>query len=217
MAHLRIQRRDVRRGDVGRVGDHQVEACRLQARGPVPAQQGRPRSEAEVGGVLAGHRQGFLRDIDAQASGGRPFGQQRQENGSGAHAQVQDPRGDGRVQPLEGGDHHQLGVRTRGEHLRADAQQHGPEALAAEDMGDGFAPFATLQIGVERLRLLLGQRPVRVVQQVGPGGARGGLQQQPRVDHRRVDAGGLEAITGGGPGLDEGGHAADADGGAMAC
>ncbi len=206
LAHLGVEGEDLVGADIGRVGDHQVEGIRLQARGPIAAEQGRAAGEAEVGGVLAGHGQGFLGNVHAQAPCRGALGQQGQQDGARADAEVEDARGPARLQPLQGGDHHQLGVGARRQHLRPDVQHDGPEALATQDVGDGFAPFAAAEVGLQRLRLLGGEAPLRIVQQVGPRGAGGRLEQQARVDHRAVDPGGLQPVTGGGPGLHQSGH-----------
>ena len=89
VAHLRVQPLDLRGGDIGRVGHHQVEAGGLQAGRPVGSQQRRAAGEAEIGGVLPRHRQRLLGNIDAEADGGGPLRQNREKEGAGADAEIE--------------------------------------------------------------------------------------------------------------------------------
>ncbi len=100
-------------------------------------------------------------------------------------------------------DHH-LGLGPRRQHVGVHAHHDLPEALAAQDVADRLAPGAALDIVLQPFGLGGGELAIGVGEQVDAGGVGRGFQQQACVDHRAVDAGGLQAVAGGGPGLDEG-------------
>ena len=69
----------------------------------------------------------------------------------------------------------------------------------------GSRALAPGEVAVERRRLIVGvSGAVRIGEDVGAARAGGGLDQQPRVDHRTLDPAGLETIPGRRPGLDQG-------------
>ena len=184
-------------GDIGRVGDHQVEARLRQALGPVAAQQrqrgrpgpggrrcraprpGPPRRRRRPGRAAAG-RSARIDSRIAPEPTPRSSTDQAACSGKSRSTQSTTVSVSGR------------GVSTSGVTLQHDL----PEALAAQDVADRLAALAAGEVVVQR-RLLLGrQRPVRVGDDVGAGGLGGGLDQQARVDHRAGEARRLQPLLG---------------------
>jgi hypothetical protein len=179
------------------------------ARRPVAAQEGAAAGEAEVGRVVAGDGQGVFREVDAEAPRGRPLGQDGEQDGAGADAEVEHPPGRVRRKVAQHVLHHGLGVGAGREHVLVDREHDLPKALAAEDLADRLAVLAAGQVVLQALGLFGAEQAVRVGDDVGAGDLGGGLDQQSGVDDGAGEAGGLQPLLGRRPGLDQGeGHGA---------
>lgn len=91
-ADLRRQGRPFRGGDIGRIGEDDVEPAG-DGLGPVAADEGRPRTEAEPIGVGAGDLQGVGADVDANAGRGGERVQESEKKAAAAGAEIEDATG----------------------------------------------------------------------------------------------------------------------------
>ena len=193
VAHLDGQVRRLFEADIGRVGDHQVEAAEPQGRRQVGRHQSHPIVDAVPAGVGSRHRQGGREQVGGDQPGGRQLARESHRQAAGAGAQVEDPR-PRRQGELEGQLDEMLRLRPRDEHPPVDREEAAVELALAEDVGDRLAAQTTLEQRLEaldgrRLQHVLGMgQHVRLVatqdpghEQLGlaPGGPERGRRQPP--------------------------------------
>ena len=81
MPHLRIERRQIAGGDIGRIADHQIEAA-AERHAEIAGDEGRTIRKPEPPRVAARHGKRGRAGIGADAEGGWQLGKKRQHNGA---------------------------------------------------------------------------------------------------------------------------------------
>ena len=131
-------------GDVGRVGDDDVEGREglEQGRGEeVGLEEGDVVGEAEAGGVVLGDGKGRGVEVGSGDARGGKLGGECEGNGAGAGADVEDvgPAESGAgSNPVENGFNEELGFGAGDEGVGGDAEVEAVELLVAGEVLDGF-------------------------------------------------------------------------------
>ena len=149
--HVALREMLVARVDIGRVADDQVEARGGQRVEPV-AQGERGVGDRQPVGITLRQRHGRLDAIDAQHLAVGPFARQRQRDGTGAGAEIENARrrgGQARQRLL----YQHFCVGSRDERRVGNAQRQRPEFALADQMRHRLALHAPRQQRVEARQL----------------------------------------------------------------
>ena len=135
---LPLQRRPVGLGDVGRVGQHGVEAGAAGVLDPLE-QVGAPEGDVEAQPRRVGARdvQRLLGDVGGDDVEVGPLVLERERDGAAARADVGDA---GAVRQLEADLDERLRLGPRDEHAPVDVEVQAAEPAAPDEVGDGLVP-----------------------------------------------------------------------------
>ncbi len=165
-------------------------------------------------GVFAGEREGFRREIGGGERGAGECVGERERDGSGAGAYVDDADGGVLVEVVEVGKagedgfDEQLGFRARDKDGRGDAQGEREELLRAEDVLDGFEAETAIEEALVGGLLLAAEGALGVGDEVGAGEGEGMAEEQDGVGEGCGLEVGMrgELVGGAGEGFAEGDH-----------
>ena len=181
LAHFRVQPGHLVRGDIGRVGDDEVELA-LDAREPVGFEQREPVGDAMGLGIGARDGEGRGRNIGGEAGRGGPFGEQGDGEDAGSGAEIEQAL---RRFPLQGGFDDGFGFRSGIKDLRGHFEVSPPEHPPPDDARDRLVVEPAVQqrlvgghLVVRDLAVVFEHQPVR-----GQPERMG--EQRPRVAPRR--------------------------------
>jgi hypothetical protein len=167
-------------GDVGRVGNNQVESFASQIFKPVAL--AKINRCAEPAGIVAGHRNCLKRQVDRSNLRRRAFQGQRNGDDAGAGAEIKDSRRRHTVQLFQRQFDQNFGFRARNQYIGRDLENPAAEFRLADQIGQRFAGGAALdplqKLGVGRRN----HRRLRPRQQVGMRATGGVLQQQTGIE-----------------------------------
>ena len=122
-------------------------------------QEGDAVAEVVAGGVLFGDGEGGGVEVGGGDAGGGQLGGERERDGAGAGADVEDAKGDAGMEvaamagggPVEDGFDEQLGFGAGDEGVAGDMEDEAEELLLAGEVLDGFFGGATMDEGAEGL------------------------------------------------------------------
>ena len=163
---LARQAGDVAAGNVGRIGDDQIEGP-FEALGPVGDANLDPRDEAERLEIGVRLRRRAGAEIDADAARGGKFAQQRREQRARADAEIDDAQGFAAARG-EGGERRfddRFRFRARVERFRRQGEGQAPELASADDARQRLAGGAPRRVALRRR-----PRPRRAARQVRRSG-----------------------------------------------
>ena len=131
--------------DVGRVAGHEVETLAGHRGEPVALANLDARRQAQGLGIPPRDRRRPGDALHRHDAGLRTFGGQRQRDGPGAGAKVEQAQGAVDGQVLEREFNQPLGLRSRDQRVRRDPQVEAPEAAPAREVGDRLAREAPIE------------------------------------------------------------------------
>ena len=169
-------------GDIGGIGDHEVERARERAR-PVAREHQAARRQPQPRQIVPRGARRALGPVHPYSEGGGIFHQQRREDRPRAGAEIEDAQRRGAVGPQgEGFLHQGFRIRARHQGLGGEGEGQAPEFLLAQDARHRLPGDAAGKKGV-RGRDLGGGDGI-VARQPRGGQAEGEGEQEPGVEIR---------------------------------
>ena len=184
-AHLKRQRINFLRRDIGGIGDDNVEFC-ADCACPVSDQERSPVRQSQPLGVAPRHGDGADGYVDADAACARQLGQEGEEDGPGSRAEVECgqrlivPIGESRQSCTDDG----LGIRPRLERGRSQAKWEAPEFPLADDPPYRLATPSTLGKGQHFRNDIGASRPLIKNREIVRGAAEHMSDKEARIKLR---------------------------------